>query len=80
LGWVKDTVRVIVKIDEELFLQARSATQITRVEDLIEAGLTALVQREASSQLARLGGSQPDLEDIPRRHSALPNEEPDNEP
>jgi hypothetical protein len=34
---------------------------------VVRAALEALIQREASRRLARLGGSMPELEDIPRR-------------
>jgi len=65
-------MQVIVEIDEELFFEARAATDIKRIDHLVEAGLTALVQRNAAIQLARLGGSAPDMQDIPRRRSKLP--------
>jgi hypothetical protein len=37
---------------------------------LIREGLKALIERESARRLARLGGSEPDLEPIPRRRPA----------
>ena len=65
-------MQILVNIDEALFVQARALTEIKRVDDLLEAGLTALIQRESGIRLAKLGGSQPSLQDIPRRRSELP--------
>jgi hypothetical protein len=37
---------------------------------LLKAALQALIYRESALRLARLGGSQPDLQDIPRRRES----------
>jgi hypothetical protein len=37
---------------------------------LIHEGLRALIERESARRLARLGGSQPDLEVPPRRKTS----------
>ena len=37
---------------------------------LLKEALRALVQRESARRLAALGGSEPELEPIPRRQSA----------
>lgn len=60
-------MRTTVTLDDELLAEAREATGITERARLIHEGLRALVQREASRRLARLGGTMPDIEDIPRR-------------
>ncbi len=54
-------------IDDELLEEAQRLTGIKERSVLIRMGLEALVQRECSRRLARMGGSQPDLKDIPRR-------------
>ncbi len=60
-------MRTTVTIDDELLEEARRLTGIKERSVLIRMGLEALVQRECSRRLARMGGSQPDLKDIPRR-------------
>lgn len=60
-------MRTTVNLDEELLADAQEATGISDRSALIRAGLEALVQREASRRLARLGGSEPDLVAPPRR-------------
>jgi hypothetical protein len=60
-------VRTTVSIDDHLLDEARDLSGITETGPLIRAALEALIQREAALRLARLGGSAPDLQDIPRR-------------
>jgi len=62
-------MRTTINIDDELLAEAAEYTGISERTALIHEGLRALVQREAARRLARLGGSQPQLEDIPRRRS-----------
>ena len=51
----------------ELLRQAKDITGIADNDLLIEAGLTALIQREAGRRLAALGGTMPDAWAPPRR-------------
>jgi Arc/MetJ family transcription regulator len=60
-------MRTTIALDDELVARAREYTGIKENSALVRAALEALVQREAGRRLARLGGSQPDLKDIPRR-------------
>jgi len=60
-------VRTTVNLDEELLEEARRVSGVEGRTALIHAGLRALVERESARRLARLGGSDPDLEPIPRR-------------
>ncbi len=60
-------MRTTVTIDDELLEKARKYTGIGETPTLVRRGLEALVQREAARRLARLGGSQPDLQPV-RRH------------
>ena len=63
-------MRTTVTLDDQLLKTAEKYTGITERSVLLREALTALVQREASRRLARLGGSQPDLKPIPRRRPA----------
>ncbi len=60
-------MRTTVNLDEELLREAQRLTGIKERTALIEEGLRALVQIESGRRLALLGGTMPDLEDIPRR-------------
>jgi Arc/MetJ family transcription regulator len=59
-------VRTTVNLDEELLEEARQVSGVDGRTALIHAGLRALVERESARRLARLGGSDPELEPIPR--------------
>ncbi len=56
-------------LDEELLTEAREATGIEEKTALVHEGLRALVAQEAARRLIALGGTEPELEDIPRRRS-----------
>lgn len=63
-------MRTTLIIDDKLIERARELTGIAEKTALVRAGLEALIAREAGKRLARLGGTQPDLADIPRRRPA----------
>lgn len=63
-------MRTTLTIDDELLAQAQNITNITSKSELIRKALKALVERESARQLAKLGGSQPDLKPITRRRFA----------
>jgi Arc/MetJ family transcription regulator len=63
-------MRTTLNIDDELLDRARQATGIREKTALVRAGLQALIAREAGKRLAKLGGTQPKLADVPRRRSA----------
>ena len=62
-------MRTTVAIDDELMADAKELTGIKETSALVRQALTLLVHREASRQLAAMGGSQPDLVAPPRRRS-----------
>jgi Arc/MetJ family transcription regulator len=64
-------MRITIKLDDQLLAIAQEYTGIANKSALISAALTSLVQREAARSLAKLGGSQPDLKDIPRRRPSI---------
>lgn len=49
--------------------KARRYTGIEEKSAIVREALKALIEREASRRLARLGGSEPDLSAPPRRRS-----------
>ena len=60
-------MRTTVTIDESLLKKARALSGLEENGPLFKAALQALIYRESALRLASLGGSQPDLQDIPRR-------------
>jgi len=60
-------MRITVVLDDEMFAKAQAYTGLTKKSAVIWHALKSLIQHEASTRLAELGGSQPDVEYIPRR-------------
>ena len=67
----ESSMRTTLNIDDELLAEAEEYTGIHEKSALVNEGLKALVRREAARRLARLGGTEPQLEDIPRRRSGI---------
>lgn len=63
-------MRTTINLDEDLVAEARRVTGMKERTALIHEGLKALIARESARRLARLGGSEPRLQSIPRRRSA----------
>ncbi|HWF45770.1 MAG TPA: type II toxin-antitoxin system VapB family antitoxin [Bryobacteraceae bacterium] len=63
-------MRTALLIDKKLLERARELTGIQEKTALVQAGLDALIAREASKRLAAFGGTQPKLSGIPRRRPA----------
>lgn len=59
-------MRATVALDDDLLEKAQELTGLTERSALLRAGLKALIHLEASRRLAAAGGTEPDLEDIPR--------------
>jgi Arc/MetJ family transcription regulator len=60
-------VRTTVNLDDELLEEARRVTGMEGRTALIHEGLRALIERESARRLARLGGSEAQLRQVPRR-------------
>ena len=60
-------MRTTVTIDDDLLRQAIEDTGIAEKSRLLNEALKALIRREAGRRLIEMGGTMPDLEDIPRR-------------
>jgi Bacterial antitoxin of type II TA system, VapB len=54
-------------LNEELLAKARELSGIDGRDELIQAALNALIERESARRLANLGGSEPQLRRNPRR-------------
>jgi hypothetical protein len=71
ISCILNDMRTTLILDPKLIERARELTGIQEKTALVRAGLEALIAREAGKRLARLGGTQPKLPDIPRRRPAL---------
>jgi len=60
-------VRTSVALDDELLAKAQAFTGLKEKSALIREALKALIERESARRLARMGGSEPDLANVPRR-------------
>ena len=63
-------MRTTLNIDDVLLAEAQRLTGMTGKAELVRAGLKALIERESARRLARLGGSEPQLQPAPRRRPA----------
>ena len=60
-------MRTTINVDEALLAEAQRLTGHSERTVLIREGLKALIERESARRLARLGGSNPSAQDVPRR-------------
>jgi Arc/MetJ family transcription regulator len=60
-------MRTTLNLDDQLLHEAQRLCGMKERTALINEGLRALIERESARRLARLGGSEPRLESIPRR-------------
>jgi Arc/MetJ family transcription regulator len=60
-------MRTTLNIDDELLARAAELTGIREKTSLVRLGLEALIARESAKRLAALGGTEKNLEMIPRR-------------
>lgn len=63
-------MRTTINLDEGLLAEAQRITGMKERTALIHEGLRALIERESARRLAKLGGSEPQLQQVPRRRAA----------
>ena len=63
-------MRTTLNIDDQLFEEAVRLTGVKEKTALLRESLKALIQRESARRLAKLGGSESALDEIPRRRSS----------
>lgn len=63
-------MRTTLALDDELLAKAQAFTGLKEKSALVREALKALIERESARRLARLGGSEPDLQPVPRRRPA----------
>jgi Arc/MetJ family transcription regulator len=60
-------MRTTLNLEDKLLDKASKLTGIREKTSLVRLGLEALIARESSKRLARLGGTEKKLKMIPRR-------------
>lgn len=63
-------MRTTLALDDDLVAKAQALTGLKEKSGLVREALTALIERESARRLARLGGTEPQLETPPRRPSS----------
>jgi Arc/MetJ family transcription regulator len=63
-------MRTTLNIDDKILEKASRLTGLKEKTALVRLGLEALIARESSKRLARLGGTEKDLRAIRRRRTA----------
>jgi Arc/MetJ family transcription regulator len=63
-------MRTTLNIEDNLIDKAIELTGIKEKTTLVKLGLEALIARESARRLAKLGGTQKQLQEIPRRKGA----------
>ncbi len=63
-------MKTTLNIEDKLLERASKLTGIKEKTSLVRLGLEALIAKESSKRLAKLGGTEKKLDVIPRRRSA----------
>ena len=63
-------MRTTLNIEDSLIDRAAKLTGVKEKTSLVRLGLEALIARESSKRLAKLGGTEKKLDMIPRRRSS----------
>jgi len=64
-------MRTTLNIDDKMIEKASRLTGVSEKTALVRLGLEALIARESSRRLARLGGTEKGLKAVPRRRSTI---------
>ncbi|MFO7534269.1 MAG: type II toxin-antitoxin system VapB family antitoxin [Kiritimatiellia bacterium] len=62
-------MRTTLNIDDQILKRAADITGVKEKTSLVRMGLEALVSKESAKRLARLGGTERNLQPIPRRRT-----------
>ncbi|MFA7268484.1 MAG: type II toxin-antitoxin system VapB family antitoxin [Sterolibacterium sp.] len=63
-------MRTTVTLDEALLSRAQLLSGVQERSALLKEALGALIQRESARRLVKLGGSEPQLENVARRRES----------
>ncbi len=65
-------MRTTLALDDDLLHEAQRLTGTSEKTALVREALRALIERESAHRLARLGGTEPSLGEVPRRRTPPP--------
>ena len=60
-------MRTTIELDDDLIRLAQELTGLAEKTVLLREALKALIERESARRLASLGGTMPELKNVPRR-------------
>ena len=63
-------MRTTININDEILKKASELSGVNEKTRLVKLGLEALISLESGKRLAKLGGTETDVKDIPRRRSS----------
>jgi hypothetical protein len=69
ISCIEDFMKTTLNIEDTLIDRASKLTGIKEKTSLVRLGLEALIARESAKRLAKLGGTEKELGDIPRRRN-----------
>ncbi|MDV7392495.1 type II toxin-antitoxin system VapB family antitoxin [Arthrospira platensis SPKY1] len=64
---IRVCMRTTLNLDDKIFEKAAKLTGIKEKTQLLHEGLKTLIEKESCKRLAALGGTAPNIQDIPRR-------------
>jgi Arc/MetJ family transcription regulator len=70
-------MRTTLALDDELLAKPQAFTGLKQKSSLVREALKALIERESARRLARLGGSEPEMDSLPRRRPSCASSSPD---
>lgn len=62
-------MRTTLNIDDNLYAKAVELSGIHEKSAVLREGLKALIERESARRLALLGGTEPNVQSVPRRQA-----------
>lgn len=62
-------MRTTLNIDDDLLAKAHRISGLKERTAVVREGLRALIERESARRLAQLGGTEPQLQPVPRRQT-----------
>jgi Arc/MetJ family transcription regulator len=64
-------MRTTIVLDDELLAKAQALTSLQEKSGLVKEALKALIERESAKRLASLGGTELQIEPVPRRQTLV---------
>ena len=69
IKYIEEVMRTTLNIEDNLIDKASKLTGVKEKTSLVRLGLEALIARESAKRLAKLGGTEKNLDNISRRRN-----------